>query len=152
MFQNKFRFIFSLVLSVILSFFFIACTGKKQAEPIHWNEDACENCHMKLNDRKYGAEVITKHGRILTFDAVDCLLDFVKKNEALVEDVYVVDYFHSELISVRDASFVRSSKVHGPMGTNIFATKDTLALKEMTDKDTVRHFTWETLKKEVQSE
>ncbi len=152
MFQNKFRNSFYVILGVFLSLCIISCTGKKQAEPIHWNEDACENCHMKLNDRKFGAEVITNHGRILKFDAMECLLDYVKKNESLVEEVYVVDYFHSELISVKDASFVRSSKIHGPMGTNVFATKDTVALKELTDKDTVQQLTWETLKKEVQSE
>ena len=152
MFRSRQGLLVQMGIGFVLSLALVSCTGKKQAEDIHWNEDACENCHMKMNDRKYGAEVITNHGRIFKFDAMECLLDFVKKNEAILSDIYVVDYFHSELIPVKDAVFVRSHKVHGPMGTNVFATKDSAALKDFAEKDTVQQLNWETLKKEAQSE
>ncbi len=152
MFRNSSKLFAKIGFGIVFGLFLLSCTGKKQAEDIHWNEDACENCHMKMNDRKYGAEVITKHGRVFKFDAMECLLDFVKKNESILSDIYVVDYFHSELIPIKEAVFVRSNKVHGPMGTNIFATKDSTALKDFADKDSVQQLSWETLKKETQSE
>lgn len=137
---------------LLFSFFlcFTACTGQKEVDPIRWNEDACENCHMKINDRKFGAEVITNHGRIYKFDAMECLMDFVKKNESILEQIFVVDYFRSELIPVQDASFVRSTKIHGPMGTHVFATKDHQALKAYLQKDPAVEMNWDTLKKETQ--
>ena len=69
---NKLKFI----LFVSFISFITSCTTKPQ--PIKMG-DACDFCIMGVADNRFGAELITKKGKIYKFDDIHCLIGFIKE-------------------------------------------------------------------------
>lgn len=96
-------------------------------EPINTGVDNCYFCKMTISDARFGAELITKKGKIYKFDDSRCLLDFLKTNElkkSEIKDIYFSDFCElHELINVKEALFLQSDKLRGPMSGNIAAFK-----------------------------
>ena len=51
----------------------MACTPEKQ--PIHYGQDDCSYCKMTIVDQRYGAEALTKTGKVYKYDAVECMVN-----------------------------------------------------------------------------
>ncbi|MDX1911017.1 MAG: hypothetical protein SFV22_06010, partial [Saprospiraceae bacterium] len=53
----------------------VACsTGP---EPIRYGQDNCHACKMTLTDRRFGAEIVTKKGKVYKFDDLNCLMGHI---------------------------------------------------------------------------
>jgi copper chaperone NosL len=98
-----------------------ACTPRP--EPIVYGEDVCAHCRMVIVDERYGAELVTTKGRVLTFDSIECLADYVSAQDASdVHSLWVTSYTApGELISIEDALFLHSPELNSPMGANLTA-------------------------------
>lgn len=131
-------------LFVVLAIFLNACTAK--VEPIRLGVDQCDHCRMQIVDSRFGAELITEHGRIYKFDSVKCMRRFVTKSSEKAKSMYVVDYFHPEkLISVTDAFFLEGSTVNGPMGPDAVPSADKDALEKLKASSSGEIINWEKL-------
>lgn len=110
---------FLMALLVLLS----ACTP--EAEPIHYGHDNCAHCMMTITDQRYGSELVTKKGRVFTFDSVECLAAYLAEGKVAREDVHallVTDFKQpGTLIPVEDAFFLHSPTLRSPMGMNLTA-------------------------------
>jgi copper chaperone NosL len=127
----------------LLPLFLISCTVKP--EPIKIG-DLCDNCHMSVSDVRFGAEVITKKGRRLKFDSINCLQSYLSKNSDQAEKIFVSDYSHQgELINVNDAHFLSHSKISGPMGPDTIASKDESALEKIKSQVSGKVTNWKGL-------
>ncbi|NJL13205.1 MAG: hypothetical protein HC913_09545 [Microscillaceae bacterium] len=96
-----------------------------QPQPIKFGQDACYHCKMTLMDAKFGAEVVSKKGKVFIFDDVNCMVRFLKMGELAADQVahqLVVDFARpGTLIPVNQAFFLKSEALQSPMAANIAA-------------------------------
>lgn len=101
-------------------------------EPIKAGTDNCYFCKMTVTDNRFGAELITKKGKIYKFDDVHCIVSYLKtKNIELanIKNIYLTDFCRThELINVNQLSLLKSEELRSPMGGNIaaFNSRDSL--------------------------
>jgi copper chaperone NosL len=80
---------------------------------------------MTVSESKFGAELITKSGKVYKFDSVGSMLGMYKMKSDEVGKVLISDFFEKDkLIEAKDAIYFKSSNIHGPMGTSILATQN----------------------------
>lgn len=83
------------------------------------HQDACNYCRMTISDARFGGEVVTSTGKVLTFDSLECLASFVRlANAETIDSVYTMDAQHpGTLVNVRSAGFLRDAiAMRSPMG------------------------------------
>ena len=99
--------------------FALAACGPHRPAPIAYDVDACDYCRMQISDRRFGAELVTKKGRTIKFDSIECLLSYYKQANSAgdVESVWVADIRHpGVLIDANQAHFVNLGPGRAPMG------------------------------------
>jgi copper chaperone NosL len=108
-----------LVLVLSISISFIAC--KVEPEIIHFGEDQCYSCKMMIVDNRFGGELVSKKGRIIKFDAMECLIEHINKTgEEDHKFIMAIDYANpGTLIDARKATFYISQDIPSPMGANL---------------------------------
>ncbi len=119
----------NLITSLIFLFFLSGCTT--DADKIVVGKDNCAMCKMTITDPKYGAELVTKKGKVFKFDDVDCMMSFLKDdvNKISIKDKYIVDYCaNHSLVNINNAFLLKSVQIHAPMNGNIigFSSEDSL--------------------------
>lgn len=140
----------TILVSSALLFFLASCTAGPQ--PFAYGKDQCEDCRMTIMEPHFGAELITKKGRVYKFDDAHCIGNFLKKSAVQKKDVsqlVFVDYTHAKnFIDGEKAWFVVGEKLQSPMNSNAaaFATKDEAEKKAAELRGTVKK--WNRLQQE----
>jgi copper chaperone NosL len=95
------------------------------ARPLAIGSDACAHCHMRLADLRYGAELVTRTGKVLPFDDAGCLATFVlgdRPDATQVHSLWVSDFTRPDrLLPAEQAAFVRHPSFRTPMDHRIVA-------------------------------
>lgn len=119
--------------AAIIAGFIILLSGcSSKPQPLITGTDACSFCKMTISDKRFGAEVITKKGKIFKFDDIHCMLAFLKSDEVTrvgVGDIYFTDFSSPHTLTVLDKTFLlQGSTLKGPMNGDIisFANRDSL--------------------------
>lgn len=103
-----------------LAFFLMACSTSPQ--PIQFGSDDCDHCKMTISDERFGAELVTKKGRIYKFDDLHCILDFIADGTvpgSNIQSIWGVDFAHQgELVDLEKAWILRHEDLKSPMGSN----------------------------------
>jgi copper chaperone NosL len=106
-------------------------------EPIHYGHDACHFCKMTISDKRFGAEIVTKKGKVYKFDDLSCLVAFQKSNSVPADQVaQVVSIDFSKdgaLLDVNQAFFLKNDALKSPMRGNV-ATFSNEADRDAVDK------------------
>jgi copper chaperone NosL len=80
---------------------------------------------MTLMDKKFGAELVTKKGKVYKFDDMNCFLNFYNSGFEDSEDYQhklVVDFTSKgKLIDATHAFYIKSSAVRSPMDGQVAA-------------------------------
>jgi copper chaperone NosL len=80
---------------------------------------------MTLMDKKFGAELVTKKGKVYKFDDVNCFLNFYNSGYEKVEDFkhkLVVDYANpGKLIDATNTFYLKSTTIRSPMNGQVAA-------------------------------
>lgn len=120
---------------------------QKQPEKINYNNEDCASCQMTISDNRFGAELITKKGKVLKFDSIECLVFYSENfNQDEIYSMWVTDFSNPpELINIKDAYFLRSSEIQSPMGLNICAFSNTDSLNKIKNEFNGNIFNWEEL-------
>lgn len=97
-----------------------AC-GAREPEPIVLNEDQCGYCRMTISDARFGGEAILPTGRVLKFDAPECLLSWARATPADQRgELFIIDLQHpGTFVPVTTAGFLTGSTLQGPMGGSV---------------------------------
>ncbi len=119
--------------AVAASIFLMMMTGcSTEPQPLRLGKDNCDFCKMTISDKRFGAELVTKKGKIYKFDDGHCLLAFLQAGaveKTAIDAVYFTNFIGSnELLNVKQAWFLQSPKLKSPMNGNIaaFASEDSL--------------------------
>ncbi len=108
------------LLLIFLVVFLNSCSLEPQA--IEFGVDDCDFCKMTISDERYGAEIVTKKGRVYKFDDVHCLKGFLKEGTvsyAQVHSVWLVNFIESDnLLSAEKSILFQSDQLQSPMGSN----------------------------------
>ena len=96
-----------------------------EPESLQYGTDVCHTCKMTLIDNKFGAELVTKKGKIYKFDDMRCFLNYYNSGFEPI-DVYkyvlVTDYVNTgKLIDGANAFFVSSPEIRSPMNGQVAA-------------------------------
>ena len=128
---NNLKLLSLLFITLILT----SCTIEPQ--PIKMG-DTCAFCIMGVADNRFGAELITKKGKIYKFDDAHCLLEFMKANTVPKEEqksILFVDFEAPHgFLEAENAFLLKSVDLRSPMGSNIAAFKTLAQLKESQAK------------------
>jgi copper chaperone NosL len=138
-----------IILSVLFLFFMVSC--QSEPEPINYGKDNCEFCKMTIMDKKYGAELVSKKGKVLKFDDLICLVNYMKTSQT--EDI---NYSHivinavnqpGQLIDFKKAIFVKSPEIRSPMlGKVAVFSIDSEAQKYLATDSLSKVISWEEVK------
>lgn len=91
-------------------------------EPIDFGRDQCAFCKMTISDTRYGGELITDKGRILKYDAIECMINHLNSDAPDYSALYAIAFDRPEkLYNVDSLQFVISPEFSSPMGANLAA-------------------------------
>lgn len=110
-------YIFPLLLAVM------SCTVAP--EPIHYGHDNCVECQMTIMDQRYGTEVVSGKGKVYKFDSIECLVEFLDKNEN-GDETFSYILFTSfdqpgKLVDASECQVLYSKNLPSPMGMYLTA-------------------------------
>lgn len=115
---------------------FVSCSISPN--PIRVGKDDCHFCKMKIMDKRYGAEIVTKKNKSYKFDSFECLVGFINSNEIdknAIELTLVTDFNSpNELINASGSSFLISKDLPSPMGAYITAFGNIKSANEIAVK------------------
>ncbi|MEP7383793.1 MAG: nitrous oxide reductase accessory protein NosL, partial [Gemmatimonadota bacterium] len=122
---------------------FGACGGGKAPRPLVVGEDDCHFCRMAITDARYGGEVRTAAGRLLTFDAVECMVGYVAAQPVAPQaGVWVADYETGSMVEAGEALFVLGGSLHSPMGRALTSFAPTVTPGELQARYQGEVLTW----------
>lgn len=100
-----------------------SCTPKPKA--IAYGSDACHFCRMTIVDQKHAAQLVTQKAKAFSFDAIECMLNYLEEVEKGSVALYLVSDFTQpgNLTDATKATFLISDNIPSPMGANLSAFK-----------------------------
>ena len=109
--------------------------------------EQCVHCKMDIENDSFKAQAKSKAGKILNFDAIECLVNYLKtKKEINFLELLVTDYRSGNYIKARDAFYLKSEAIQSPMGAYLSAfLTETMAIN-MQKENGGKLFRWEVLK------
>ena len=92
---------------------------------IVYGNDGCYFCKMTIVDKVHAAEIVTNKGKIYTFDATECMVNFQKEFDTLEIKLYLSNNYNEPeaLIDATKATFLISKNIPSPMGAYLSAFK-----------------------------
>jgi copper chaperone NosL len=93
---------------------------------------------MTLMDKKFGAELVTRKGRIYKFDDVNCMLNFFNSVENSTEEFkykLVVDFTQpGKLVEANNAFYLKSREIKSPMSSQVAAFEKQESMESLKQK------------------
>jgi copper chaperone NosL len=138
------------LLILILLTFVTSCNTA--AEPIKLGSDNCYFCKMTISDPRYGAEIVTKKGRVYKFDDTHCLIACLKTKELSGNDIqntYLTNFSNGhQLLHTTEALLLQSNDLREPMGGNIAAFKELDSLQQTQKQYPGTRINWNEIAKQ----
>lgn len=110
---------------ISLSLVFLLLSCNTEPVPIEFGKDMCYTCKMTMMDNRFGAEIVTKKGKVYKFDDVNCMLGFYHSDfeeQSNAKHILVVDFTKpGEFIDATNAWYLKSDSVRSPMSSGIAA-------------------------------
>lgn len=108
-----------------------------QPQPIDFGNDQCHYCKMTIADHRYGAEVVTKKGKVTKYDAVECMVSSIFKDKFVdtseVHSFLVIDFSEpGKLVDAKQSLYLQSSDLPSPMGMFLTAVADRKKMGELS--------------------
>ena len=128
---------------IALLFLFFNCNVSPQG--IDYGNDGCHFCKMTIVDKVHAAEIVTKKGKVYTFDATECMVNFLNDFETSEIELYLSNHFSEPeaLIDATQATFLISENVPSPMGAFLTAFKTKDAAKIVLNEKGGKLYSWD---------
>lgn len=113
---------------LVAAFAMLSFSCNTKPSPFEPGKDNCHFCKMGITDTRFGAELITKKGKIFKFDDLSCLARFLKaggEEETNISQTLTVLFDQpNEFLDVKKAVFIVSPELRSPMGSNSAGFRD----------------------------
>lgn len=133
----------------------LICSCQVSERPIEYGADECEYCKMMIMDQRYGSELVTEKGKVYTFDAAECLIEYLHYNEEMVDAakyLLVTPYTNpNHLIDARTATYLVSQQMPSPMGAYLTAFTDRKEAATFQSTKGGVLYSWEVIFKDFKS-
>ena len=121
-------------------------------EPVSYGKDACAHCKMTIMDKRFAAEVITARGKIFKFDAVECMVDFLKEKPEIAKNgnsTFLVSDFSNpgQFVDAMQSFFLNDKSLSSPMGSNLAAFISKGSAETLVKDKSAKIYTWPLLLK-----
>ncbi len=107
-------------------------------EPIKTGTDNCYFCKMNISDTRFGAEIVTKKGKVYKFDDMHCIISYLQTKDVLpgdIKNIYLTNYCNGhQLIEANKTSLLKSDELRSPMGGNTAAFDNTDSLQKIKER------------------
>lgn len=140
-----------IILLLLFSLFIGSCTVKP--EPINYGSDGCHFCKMTIIDKVHAAEIVTKKGKIYTFDSSECMINFLWEFDAAEVALYLSNYFSEpeKLTDATKATYLISQNIPSPMGAFLTAFKNKNEAIKMQSENGGTLYSWGELKQHLKN-
>ena len=130
---------------------FVCSSCKIEAEEIIYGKDACHFCSMTIVDNQLAAQIVTQKGRAYKFDAVECMINDLKRREGQVFSILLVNDYDQpgQLISAFEATYLISEEIPSPMGANLSAFLSVETADRIKEAKGGETYTWTTIQEQV---
>lgn len=139
----------------ILLIFFAATSCKVSERPIEYGSDECVYCKMTIMDHRYGSELVTSKGKVYTFDAAECLIDYLHYNEEMIaeaEHLLITPYTDPDHLSDATlAIYLVSVNMPSPMGAYLTAFSEPDSARNYQARHGGEIYDWEILFRDFRS-
>jgi len=128
---------------------FIALAGCGiSTKPINYGRDQCSFCKMAIVDKAHSAQVVTIKGRAYSFDAIECMVDYVNEtSEADFAYMVISDFSQpGTMINAMDAHYLISDQIPSPMGAFLSGFGVLDSIKNLPKNIKGETLTWQQLK------
>ena len=124
---------------------FAACTPA--AEPIAFGEDMCAHCKMTIVDEQFAAEAVSQKGKVYKFDAIECMVEFLKIKQSDQMALLLVRDFESPKgwQDATQCSYLISKDLPSPMGAGLTAWLSKENAEAMKAQKSGEVFEWASL-------
>jgi len=111
---------------LLLSFALACLAGCGDAAPraLVRGEDSCAYCRMTIDDIRFGVLVLTDHGRLQTFDSIECAAGWVAAQDTAhaPRAIWVTNFADpSQWVDATKAVYLQGSRLRSPMGRDLVA-------------------------------
>ncbi|WP_372944822.1 nitrous oxide reductase accessory protein NosL [Muriicola sp.] len=141
-----FRFLFFSIL-----IFLTSCEIKP--EPIQYGMDGCHFCSMTIVDRQHAAEFVTSKGKVFKFDAVECMMNQLNKEDISEIALFLVNDYVTpgELVSAQEATYLISENIPSPMGAYLSAFENKEDAERVREANTGILLDWKGLQEKYKN-
>lgn len=108
----------------LVSALLVASCSPAGPRRIAYGHADCDYCRMTVSDERFGSELVLQHGKVKTFDSIECLASYVAQADSVgtVAAAYVTDFTHpGTLLPANEATYLRATSLHSPMGRGLVA-------------------------------
>ena len=117
-------------------------------DPIAYGSDTCHFCRMTIVDKQHASEIVTGKGKVFKFDAVECMLNYMKGLEDPSIAFFLVNGYTGpgELIDATKATYLVSEGIPSPMGEYLTAFKTEIEAIEAQQKHGGEVYSWQEMR------
>lgn len=137
----------------LLSLFVISSCSSVKEEAIRYGSDQCKYCKMSIVDKNFGAEMVSKKGKIYKFDSIECLAAFELTGGVAKEkmhSLWVTEIgFSGQLLNLEKATIYHGQSLKSPMGLGFYASRKRISADKFQEKYNSKPVTWDEVKKIV---
>ena len=139
------RFPILLLVACLLS----ACSASGP-QSINYGTDLCDYCDMTIADKAFGSELVTKKGKVLKYDSIECLAAADLEKGTDFHDVHsrwVTDFYNpGTFLSTDAAIIVATDRQKSPMGVGLVAVNSQNQAADLITAKGGRVVNWEETK------
>jgi copper chaperone NosL len=116
--MNYLKILYRILIVWAVTLSIISCNSNP--EPIEFGKDQCAFCKMTIVDEKFGSELITPQGRVLKYDAAECMAQDIGNDGQEFSALYAIALDQpGKLVLVDSLKFVIHESIRSPMGANL---------------------------------
>lgn len=107
--------------AMVISLCLLGCDPTPR--PLNYGTDTCFTCKMTLADRRFGAELVTKKGKVFTFDDLNCMLAYYNSGARdKLAYCLVVDFENpGRFLTAGQIFYLKSEAIKSPMASKVAA-------------------------------
>jgi copper chaperone NosL len=134
------------ILFVLFFLTLVSCTTTPKA--IEYGSEGCHFCSMTIVDTQHAAQFMTQKGKTYSFDAIECLLNYLKEHSDYDIALFQISNFivPGEFIEASKATYLVSKNIPSPMGANLSAFATEEAANKMQKENEGILYSWKELR------